>query len=121
MTSFIYNKMQKKYDKNNIFAKILKGEIPCDKVYEDEKVFAFKDINPKAPVHILVVPKAEYVSFDDFMEKASDSEIAYFFKKVREIAKGQGVSESGYRVVANNGEKAGQIVFHFHVHILGYN
>jgi len=112
--------MQKEYDKNNIFAKILRGEIPCDKVYEDAKILAFNDINPKSPVHILVVPKAEYVSFDDFVMEAPESEIAYFFKTVRKIAKEQGVCDTGYRVVSNNGEKAGQMVYHFHVHILGY-
>jgi len=113
--------MQKEYDTNNIFAKIIRGEIPCDKVYEDDKILAFNDINPKAPVHILVIPKGEYRSFDDFIAKASKEEVIYFFKKVQEIAKKKGVSKSGYRIVANHGKKAGQIVFHFHIHILGYN
>ena len=107
------------YDKNNVFAKIIRGEIPAEKVYEDDKVLAFYDIKPSSKVHILVIPKGEYISFDDFMETAGDGEIVYFFKKVQEIAKNAGVSETGYRVVANHGESSGQIVFHFHVHVQG--
>jgi len=110
--------MQKQYDQNNIFAKIIKKEIPCKSVYEDEKVLAFYDINPQAPIHILVIPKGEYISFDDFVIKASEEDVVYFFKKVREIAKAQGLSEVGYRIIANHGEKVGQVVFHFHLHIL---
>lgn len=112
--------MQKKYDENNIFYKILKKEVPASVVYEDEKVLAFNDINPKAPVHILVIPKGNFVSFDDFVEKSSDKDVAYFFKKVQEIAKSQGLSNASYRVVGNCGEGAGQIVPHFHFHIMGY-
>jgi histidine triad (HIT) family protein len=111
--------MQKEYDKNNIFAKILRGEVPCKKIYEDGKILAFNDINPKAPVHVLVIPRGEFICFDDFVAKASDKEISNFFRTVGKIAQEQGVSES-YKVVANSGEKAGQIIPHFHIHILGY-
>ena len=113
--------MQKEYDKNNIFYKIINSEIPSTKVYEDKKILAFLDINPSAPVHILVIPKGEFVCFDDFVAKSSNEDVAYFFKKVQQIAKDQGLSDDCcYRVVANSGEKAGQIVPHFHVHIMGY-
>ncbi|HSQ98190.1 MAG TPA: histidine triad nucleotide-binding protein [Rickettsiales bacterium] len=112
--------MQKKYDENNIFQKIIKKELPSTIIYEDDKVLAFNDINPKAPVHILVIPKANYISFDDFVEHSTNEEVAYFFKKVQEIAKNQGLSEKSYRIVGNCGEEAGQIVHHFHIHILGY-
>lgn len=107
------------YDKNNIFAKILRGEIPSKKIYEDEHVFAFADIAPAAPVHILVVPKGEYVSFDDFAAKASPETIARFFTAVRKIANEQGMQEDGYRLITNHGPDASQSVPHFHVHILG--
>jgi len=107
------------YDNNNIFAKILRGEAPCTKVFEDEKILAFNDISPSASAHILVIPKAEYVSFDDFARNSDASEIDYFFKKVQEIAKEAGLVEGGYRIVSNHGKFAGQIVPHFHVHILG--
>ena len=112
--------MQKKYDENNIFQKIIKKELPSKIVYEDDKILAFHDINPKAPIHILVIPKKSYISFDDFAEKANNEEISYFFKKVQEIAKNQGLSDKSYRIVGNCGEEAGQIVHHFHIHILGY-
>jgi len=112
--------MQKKYEENNIFYKIIKGDIPCTKIYEDDKILAFNDINPKAPIHILVIPKRQYISFDDFVEKSSNEEVSYFFKKVQEIAKANGLSSTSYRIVANCGEEAGQIVPHFHVHIMGY-
>lgn len=112
--------MQKKYDENNIFNKIIKGELSANKIYEDEKILAFHDISPKAPIHILVVPKLKFISFDDFVENSSSEEVAYFFKKVQEIAKDKGLSDASYRVVANCGEAAGQIVPHFHVHIMGY-
>ena len=112
--------MQKKYDKENIFAKIIRGEVPSTKVYEDNKILAFNDINPKAPIHILVIPKGEFVSFDDFVEKSSAEDVSYFFKTVQKIAREQGLSGNDYRIVGNCGEKAGQIVFHFHIHIMGY-
>jgi len=107
------------YDSNNIFARILRGEIPCKKVYEDEHVLAFHDINPQAPVHILVIPKGAYVSLDDFSAKASPAEITAFIRAVGEIARQQGVDRSGYRVLANHGRDGHQEVPHFHVHIFG--
>lgn len=107
------------YDDQNIFAKILRGEIPCDKVYEDEFALAFRDIAPQAPVHVLVIPKGQYVSMDDFSEKADETEIAGFFKAVGTVARELGLQESGYRVIANHGADAHQEVPHFHVHIFG--
>lgn len=107
------------YDKENIFAKILRGEIPNQTVYEDDNILAFNDIAPKTPVHVLVIPKGEYVDMDDFAANASTEEIGSFFAKVGEIARDLGVDESGYRMVTNNGENAGQIVPHFHIHIMG--
>lgn len=105
------------YDAENIFAKILKGDIPCDKVFEDEWALAFKDINPQAPVHVLVIPKGQYVSLDDFSENATDGEIAGFFRAVGSVAREQGAVDAGYRFLANNGADAHQEVPHFHVHI----
>ncbi len=107
------------YDDDNIFAKILRGEIACDKVYEDDHALAFRDIAPQAPVHVLVVPKGAYVSMDDFSEKASDAEIAGFFRAVGRVARQQGVVEDGYRVLANHGRDGHQEVMHFHVHLFG--
>jgi histidine triad (HIT) family protein len=107
------------YDRSNIFARILRGEIPCDKVHEDRHVLAFRDIKPAAPVHILVIPKGEYVSLDDFSAKASDAELAAFARAVGAIAREQGVAETGYRILANHGQDAHQEVPHFHVHIFG--
>lgn len=107
------------YDKDNIFAKILAGEIPCEKVYEDDHVLAFKDINPKCPVHVLVIPKGDYVSHDDFSEHASDAEIAAFTRAVGQIPRDLGIAESGYRLIANAGVNGAQEVPHYHVHILG--
>ncbi len=107
------------YDRNNIFARILRGEIPGDTVYEDEHVLAFRDINPQTPVHILAIPKGEYVSLDDFAGNASDAEIAALYRAVAKIARDQGVADTGYRLVANNGPDALQEVPHFHVHIFG--
>jgi histidine triad (HIT) family protein len=107
------------YDPNNIFARILRGEIPCRKVYEDAHVLAFHDINPQAPVHILVIPKGAYVSLDDFSAKASEAEIAGFMRAVGEVARAAGVADSGYRILANHGGDAHQEVPHFHVHVFG--
>ena len=107
------------YDDNNIFAKILKGEIPCDKIYEDEHVFAFRDIVPQAPVHVLVIPKGQYISQQDFGEQASEAEIAGFYRAVSKIAEQEGLTEGGYRAIANIGDDGGQEVPHFHLHILG--
>jgi len=107
------------YDNDNIFAKIIRGEIPCDKVYSDDDIFAFKDISAAAPVHVLVIPKGQYVSFDDFVVSAGEEKVASFFTKVREIAASLGVDKTGYRLITNHGEDAHQTVPHFHVHILG--
>jgi diadenosine tetraphosphate (Ap4A) HIT family hydrolase len=107
------------YDRNNIFARILRGEIPCNKVYEDAHVLAFHDISPQSPTHVLVVPKGEYVSFDDFSQNASAEEIAALVRAVGRIAREQGVAESGYRILANTGPAAHQEVQHFHVHLFG--
>jgi histidine triad (HIT) family protein len=107
------------YDPTNIFARILRGEIPCRKVYEDEHVLAFHDINPQTPVHILVIPKGAYVSLDDFSAHASPAEIVAFTRALGEIARAQGVDRTGYRVLANHGADAHQEVPHFHVHVFG--
>ena len=107
------------YDDSNIFARILRGELPCNKVYEDEHVLAFHDINPLAPTHILVIPKGSYVSWDDFSDRASDAEIAAFTRAVGKIARDAGLVEAGYRVLANVGPNSGQEVPHLHAHIFG--
>ena len=107
------------YDPENIFAKILRGEIPCNKVYEDDWALAFHDINPLMPVHVLVIPKGPYVSLDDFSAKASAEALGGFLKAVGEVARTMGVDESGYRIVANSGADANQEVPHFHVHVFG--
>jgi diadenosine tetraphosphate (Ap4A) HIT family hydrolase len=107
------------YDDSNVFAKILRGDLPCKKVYEDEWALAFHDINPLAPVHILVIPKGPYVSWDDFSEKASDKEIAGFTRAVGKVARDQQLVVQGYRLLANTGKRAGQEVPHLHVHIFG--
>jgi diadenosine tetraphosphate (Ap4A) HIT family hydrolase len=107
------------YDRNNVFARILRGEIPCKKVYEDEHVLAFHDISPQTPTHVLVIPKGEYVSLDDFSEKASAAEMAALVRALGHVAREQGVAETGYRVLANSGPAARQEVPHFHVHLFG--
>lgn len=111
--------LRKSYDTNNIFAKILRGEIPCDKVYEDDHVLAFNDIHPKAPIHILIIPKGPYCSLDDFYEKASDVEIAALMRAVGLIARQHGIDATGYRFLANHGDHSGQEVPHFHIHLFG--
>jgi histidine triad (HIT) family protein len=107
------------YDDNNIFARILRGEIPCQRLYEDEFALAFPDIKPQAPCHVLVIPKGKYVSMTDFGAKASAEEIKGFFRAVSLVAEKVGVAESGYRMIANAGPDSRQEVPHFHVHILG--
>ena len=107
------------YDDDNIFARILRGELPSKTIYEDEHVLAFHDINPLAPTHILVIPKGAYVSWDDFSEKASDSEIAGFVRAVGTIARDEGLVDQGYRILANVGLNSGQEVPHLHAHIFG--
>ena len=109
----------KPYDDSNIFARILRGEIPSSKVYEDEHVLAFNDINPLSPTHILVIPKGAYVSWDDFSERASDQEIGAFVRAVGKIARDVGLAAPGYRLLANVGPDSGQEVPHLHVHIFG--
>ena len=105
------------YDDQNVFAKILRGEIPCRKVHEDAHVLAFHDINPQAPVHVLVIPKGRYVSLADFTATASDTDIAAFWRAVGAIAKTLELEQPGYRVLTNVGPHAHQEVPHFHVHI----
>jgi diadenosine tetraphosphate (Ap4A) HIT family hydrolase len=107
----------KPYDDNNVFARILRGELPSKKVYEDDHVLAFHDINPLAPTHILVIPKGRYVSWDDFSEKASDAELAAFIRASGRVAREAGLVEGGYRVLANTGGNSGQEVPHLHLHI----
>jgi diadenosine tetraphosphate (Ap4A) HIT family hydrolase len=107
------------YDPDNIFARILRGEIPCRKVYEDEHALAFHDINPQAPQHILVIPKGAYVSWDDFSARASEAEIAGFVRAVGRIAREAGLVAPGYRLLANTGPDSHQEVPHLHVHIFG--
>jgi diadenosine tetraphosphate (Ap4A) HIT family hydrolase len=107
------------YDRNNVFARILRGELPCTKVYEDEHVLAFRDINPQAPVHVVLIPKGEYVSADDFAAQASEAEQAAFMRAIGKIAQAEGVTAGGYRILANHGAAAHQEVPHFHMHIFG--
>ena len=106
------------YNQNNIFAKIIRGEIAAQKVYEDEQVLAFLDISKAAPIHVLVIPKGEYLDLVDFTNKASQQEISYFFKKVAEVAALVKADEKGFRIISNIGANAHQTVPHFHVHIL---
>lgn len=105
------------YDDSNVFARILRGELPSNKVYEDEHVLAFHDINPLAPTHVLVIPKGPYVSWDDFSQEASDAEIAAFVRAAGRIAREAGLVEGGYRLLANTGVNSGQEVAHLHLHI----
>jgi diadenosine tetraphosphate (Ap4A) HIT family hydrolase len=107
------------YDDDNIFAKILRGEIPSTRIYEDEWAYAFPDINPQAKLHILVIPKGKYVSWDDFSARASSEEIAGFVRAVGHIAREHGLVEPGYRLLANVGAHGGQEVPHLHVHLFG--
>ena len=107
------------YDPNNIFARILRGEIPNKTVYEDEWALAFHDINPQAPLHVLVIPKGPYVSWDDFSAKASAEEIAGFIRAVGHVAREAGLVEPGYRLLANIGGHGHQEVPHLHVHVFG--
>lgn len=105
------------YDSNNIFAKIITGEIPAKKIYEDNYVIAINDINPVAPIHILVIPKNGYKDFTTFIGNASNEEITHYYKAIKKIADDAGAKD--YRVITNNGKGAGQSVFHFHSHIIG--
>ena len=107
------------YDDGNIFARILRGELPSDSVLETEHSLAFHDINPLAPVHVLVIPKGAYVSWDDFSQSASDAEIADFTRAIGEVARRVGADTQGYRLLSNVGKRGGQEVPHLHVHIFG--
>ena len=107
------------YDSNNIFARILRGEIPSKKIYEDAHVLAFHDIHPQAKVHALVIPKGAYVSMADFTVRATDAEIAGFVRAVGKVARDLGLEESGYRILANHGPDSHQEVPHLHIHIFG--
>ncbi len=105
------------YDDDNIFARILRGELPCQKIYEDEFALAFYDINPQAPVHILIIPKGRYISFSDFSSTASSNEIVGFVRAIGSVARELGVEETGYRLLANTGLDSHQEVPHFHIHL----
>lgn len=107
------------YDDNNIFAKILRGDIPAKKVYEDEYALAFRDINAQAPVHVLVIPKGPYISIVDFGAEASAEEVAGFYRAVSKVANDLGLAQEGFRTIANTGLNGGQEVPHFHIHLLG--
>jgi histidine triad (HIT) family protein len=107
------------YDDQNIFAKILRGEIPCDKVFENDHVLAFNDIAPQAPTHILIIPKGAYISINDFGANASAKEIKAFYAAIDNIVSEKNLKESGFRCIANTGQNGGQEVPHFHMHILG--
>ena len=107
------------YDDSNIFARILRGEIPNKTVYEDEYALAFHDIRPQAPVHVLVIPKGPYVSWDDFTAKAGDAEVAGFIRSVGEVTRLLGLQTPGYRLMVNMGQNGHQEVPHLHVHIFG--
>ena len=107
------------YDNQNIFAKILRGEIPCDKIYEDDEVLCFKDINPIAKTHVLLIPKGEFISFDDFVVKAESITVVSFFNKINTITRQLNLQKSGYRIISNHGKDANQEVPHFHIHIVG--
>lgn len=107
------------YDDANIFARILRGELPCKSVLETEHSLAFHDISPLAPIHVLVIPRGAYVSWDDFSATASDAEIADFVRAVGEVARMTGASAQGYRLLANTGKRGGQEVAHLHVHVFG--
>ena len=110
------------YDDNNIFAKILRGEIPCEKIYEDEYVLSFYDINPQKKIHALVIPKGKYINLDDFASKASENEISGLIKGINLVAKKLQISSDtgkGYRALANIGENGGQEVPHLHFHLFG--
>ncbi len=107
------------YDPQNIFARLLKGEIPCKKLYEDEYALAFPDITPKAPIHILVIPKGAYTDIVDFGSRASTEEITGFYRAVSKIAADNNLAVTGFRSIANSGLNGGQEVPHFHLHLLG--
>jgi len=106
------------YDKDNIFARIIRREVPAEIIYEDDYVISIKDIAPSAPIHILVLPKGEYISFHDFTEKATSDEIGHFYKIVRKICHDLGIEKKGYRVLSNIGSDGMQTIAHMHLHII---
>ena len=110
---------EKMYDENNIFAKILRKEIPCEKIFEDDEVLFFNDINPVAKVHVLGIPKIKCIDFEDFVKKANQPTVNNFFQKTFMVVEKLSLNEGGYRIVTNTGKNGGQIVFHFHIHIIG--
>jgi diadenosine tetraphosphate (Ap4A) HIT family hydrolase len=107
------------YNPTNVFARILNGEISCDKIAEGEHFLAFEDLYPKAPVHILIIPKGPYIDAHHFHTNASDAEIIGFYKGVSKVIESQGLEEKGFRLIANAGEHGQQEVFHYHVHLVG--
>lgn len=107
------------YDSQNVFARILRREIPCQTVFESEHTLAFHDLHPQRKVHILVIPKAAYINFSDFSRRASAAEITDFFQSIAQIAQDQGIADSGYRLISNQNADAGQEVPHLHIHLLG--
>ena len=107
------------YDDSNIFARILRGELPSKRVLETDHSLAFHDVNPLAPIHVLVIPKGAYVSWDDFSQAASDAEIADFTRAIGEVARRVGADTQGYRLLSNVGKRGGQEVPHLHVHVFG--
>ena len=107
------------YDRENIFAKILRGEIPCESVYEDDHVLAFEDINPQAPVHVLIIPKGAYQNMTEFGRKASAEEKTAFIEAIGNVVNLKKIDKTGYRTIVNNGEDSMQEVPHLHVHVLG--
>lgn len=111
--------MAKSYDSSNVFARILRGEIPCKKVAETEHSLAFHDINPLTPTHVLVIPKGAYVDFDDFTARAGEAEVIDYIRAIGEVARQLGVAEDGYRLLSNCGVNAHQEVPHLHIHIFG--
>ena len=111
--------MNTNYDKQNIFAKILRSEIPCHKILENDYALAFSDINPQAPIHILIIPKKEYINFHDFTENAKAKEIEFFWKLVTDVINLNKISDKGFRLISNSGNDGNQDVPHFHVHLLG--
>ena len=107
----------KKYDDNNIFAKILRKEIHSECIFEDDDIYAFKDINPQAPIHVLIIPKQKFCSFDDFCSKAEEKTIFSFFRSIKQVAEILDLKE-GYRIISNIGDQGGQEVPHFHIHLI---
>ena len=108
------------YDTNNIFAQILRKEVPCDVVYEDDKVLFFKDTNPQARIHILGIPKIEVIDFNDFVLRADKDMLQYFFFKIRMVIVDVGIEQTGFKVITNSGEDGGQVVPHFHIHMTDF-